>query len=134
MLAVTFTIHGKPHAKQRPRFVRATGRTYTPGETVKFEALVGDKARELFKVPIAGPVKLTVLATFKPPESWSKKKRAEHMGGYHTQKPDSDNLGKSICDGLNRIAFADDSQIAEIHCRKMWGENEGTLVMIEALT
>ena len=134
MLAVTFTIFGKPHAKQRHKFVRATGRTYTPTPTVDFEAHVGATARSLFKVPMIGPVRLTLLATFKPPVSWSKKKRASHLGTFHTQKPDLDNLEKSFCDGLNRIAFADDSQIAEIHCRKMWGEDEGTLVMIEALT
>ncbi len=34
---------------------------------------------------------------------------------------------------MNRIAWADDSQIAQITCRKVWGEPEQTTVFIKAL-
>lgn len=133
MSPVTFIIHGVPFGKQRPRFSRASGRAYTPGATVSFERHVGDTARDLFPEPIAGPVRLTVVATFVPAVSWSKKKRAEHLHRPHTNKPDLDNLAKAYLDGLNRIAFADDSQVAEIHCRKVWGLIAQTIVTVEAL-
>ena len=131
--AVTFTIHGTPFAKQRPRFSRASGRAFTPGETVSFERHVGDAARGLFAAPLFGPVRLTVFATFAPPPSWSKKKREAHLHRPHTQKPDLDNLAKAISDGLNRIAFADDSQIAEMTCRKVWGVTPQTVVIVEGI-
>lgn len=129
----TFTIHGKPFAKQRPRFSRRSGRAYTPSETVSFEQTVGQIAMQHFPQPMTGAVKLTIYATFQPPVSWSKKKTAEHMHRAHTQKPDFDNIAKAICDGLNRIAFADDGQVAECTVRKVWGNEPKTVVMVEAL-
>lgn len=133
MNAVTFIIPGKPFAKQRPRFSRKSGRSYTPGETVSFERTVGQIAMQHFPQPITGPVRLTIFATFAPAQSWSKRKTAEHLHRPHTQKPDLDNIQKAICDGLNRIAFADDGQVAEILCRKVWGLNAQTVVTVEAI-
>lgn len=132
-MAVSFTIPGKPFAKQRPRFSRASGRAYTPSETVSFERAVGQIAMGHFPKPITGPVKLTVLATFIPAASWSKKKRAEYLHRPHTQKPDLDNVAKGIKDGLNRIAWGDDSQVSEMICRKVWGVVEQTVIIVEAI-
>ncbi len=126
-------IHGKPFAKQRPRFVRATGRTYTPPETVKFEDVIRQQAAVACGEPLRGPVRLEVRAVFEPPPSWSRKKRAAALNGWHTQKPDLDNLVKAIQDGLNRVAFADDSQVAEKVCVKVWGETAVTQVTVTEL-
>ena len=51
----------------------------------------------------------------------------------HTQKPDADNLAKAIADGLNRIAWADDSQVYELAVRKVWGLTDMTYVTVEAM-
>lgn len=134
MAATTFEIPGKPFAKQRPRATRQ-GRIYTPKETVSFERTVGMIAAPLFPEPIKGPVKLTIWATFETPKSWSKKKTAAHLNRYHTQRPDLDNITKAIKDGLNRIAWADDSQVAAYgEFRKVWGPTARTVVTVEALT
>lgn len=132
MNRLAFHIPGRPFAKQRPRFSRATGRAFTPSETVSFERQVGILAAQQCKAPFEGPVSLTIIAVFAPAASWSKKKRAEHMGKPHTQRPDIDNLQKAICDGLNRIAFKDDAQVCEVVCRKTWGAYEGTSVIVES--
>ena len=129
---ITITIPGKPFGKQRPRATRM-GRMYTPAETVAFESIVRQIAVEHFPEPLVGPVKVTVIATFVPAESWSAKKRAAHLHRPHIQKPDCDNCAKAILDGLNRIAFADDAQVAEISARKVWGIIEQTVVHVEAL-
>lgn len=132
---VTFTIPGKPFAKQRAKATAFGGhaRMYTPGATVKFEATVRDIALQHFPQPLAGAVRLIVVATFVPPKSWSKRKVAEHLHRPHAQKPDLDNCLKAISDGLNRVAFADDSQVAAVECRKVWGVTEQTVVTVEAL-
>ena len=104
---VQFTIPGKPFAKQRPRATVAAGRArvYTPKETVSFEI----------------------------PRSWSKRKQAEAIGQHHTQKPDCDNIEKACADGLSRIAWADDCQVADARCVKRWGRYAETYVQVEAL-
>lgn len=129
---ITFTIPGKPFAKQRPRSTRQ-GHIYTPEETVSFERIVGQIALPLFPAPITGPVRLTVVSTFEPAPSWSKKKRAEHLHRPHCNKPDLDNCIKAIKDGLNRIAWVDDSQVCDIVARKVWGLQAQTVVHVEAI-
>jgi Holliday junction resolvase RusA-like endonuclease len=131
MRSVTLTIPGKPFAKQRARVTRFGA--YTPKETVSFERAVGQLAAVHFKQPMAGPVKLTVRAVFEPPASWPAKKRAAAMGRCHIIKPDLDNIEKAISDGLNRIAFADDSQVAVNSGIKIWGERAGTIITVEAV-
>ena len=126
----TFSIPGKPFAKQRPKFSRRIGRAFTPKETRNFEDMVRAMALQHFPEPLTGAVEIAVLAIFEPPPSWSKKKRAGHMHQLHTQRPDFDNLQKAVCDGLNRVAFADDSQIAKASCEKRWGERAQTIVSV----
>lgn len=36
-MKVNFVIQGKVQAKQRPRFNRYSGKTYTPNETIAYE-------------------------------------------------------------------------------------------------
>lgn len=129
---ITFTIPGKPFAKQRPRATR-TGRVYTPSETVSFERQVAQIAMPHFPQPLAGPVSVTIRATFAPPKSWSKRKTAEMIHRPHTQRPDLDNCAKAILDGLNRIAWMGDEQVAEITVSKVWGTTAQTVVHVEEL-
>lgn len=131
MRRVAFTIPGRPFAKQRPRSTRL-GRVYTPAETVSFERQVGQIARPHFNAPIDGPVRLTIHATFAVPASWSRRKAAQHLHRMHTQRPDLDNVAKAIKDALNRIAWADDAQVAEMTVSKVWGLQDGTSVIVEA--
>ncbi|WP_170162071.1 RusA family crossover junction endodeoxyribonuclease [Paracoccus siganidrum] len=133
---VEFTIPGRPFAKQRPKaaIVAGRARVYTPKETVSFEGKVAEIARPFFPEPIEGPVKLRIVAVFAVPASWSKKKSAAHEGGFHVQRPDGDNLLKSIKDGLNRIAWRDDCQVSDARCVKRWGRYDETFVQVEALS
>ena len=132
-MRVDFTIPGKPFAKRRPRFSRKLGRAFDPKENGAFENSVASIALPHFSAPLEGPVRLDIRVTFGVPPSWSKKKRAEKLHRPHTQKPDADNLAKTIADELNRIAWADDSQIFELSVRKVWGISDATYVTVEAV-
>lgn len=131
----TFTIPGKPFAKQRARAAVIGGRArmFTAKETVSFERQVGQIAALHFARPLEGAVQLTVRAVFQPAESWSRKKREAFLGSWHTQKPDLDNCLKALKDGLNRIAWADDAQVAVVVARKVWGLCAETIVTVEAM-
>lgn len=59
-----------------------------------------------------------IVFTMPMPESWSKKKKKEMDGTCHVQKPDIDNLLKSVLDAL----YGDDSHIHNLGgLRKSWG-------------
>jgi Holliday junction resolvase RusA-like endonuclease len=115
-----FTIPGKPCSKGRPRFARMGNfvRAYTPKSTASYENLVklsyiGACRQPAY--PAGVPLRLSVVAYFEIPKSWSKKRKAETV--WHTSKPDGDNIAKTM-DALNGIAWHDDSQVAVLHVEK----------------
>lgn len=83
--------------------------------------------------PNAVVLSLSWVAWLEMPKSWSKKKKAEHSGQLHMQKPDRDNIDKAILDAL----FDDDSGIAAGTIEKRWcpaGEPARLEVTIEYQT
>lgn len=60
------------------------------------------------------------------PQSWSKKKRAEMAGKPHQQRPDVDNLHKSLLDAL----YDDDCTVWDCRISKRWGES-GKIIINE---
>ena len=46
-------------------------------------------------------------------------------------KPDSDNIAKIICDGLNGVAYNDDKQIISLKIEKAWADDGIEMVEIE---
>ena len=49
-------------------------------------------------------------------ESWSKKKKADHLGMPHQQRPDVDNLAKALMDAV----LKEDCAVWEIKITKVW--------------
>lgn len=62
---------------------------------------------------------LELVFTVPMPKSWSQRKRAEHDGRPHTQRPDLDNYCKAVFDAL----YEDDSGIHTLTAKKVWGEH-----------
>ena len=133
-----FIVYGKPVPKGRPRFFVRKGfvSTYTPQETKKAENTVG-KSAKLAGVKCIGkgvPVAIKMKFVMPIPKSFSKKKREDAISGKLkcTTKPDIDNLAK-IIDGLNKIAWEDDSQIVSATFEKVYGEEPRTEFVIEEI-
>src|SRR5580658_6591536 len=99
---IEIRLDGDPVGKGRPRFVRATGRTYTPEKTASFEARLGYAAQAVMrnKQLLAGPLIVTVMAFRSVPASWPEKKRQKAVLQYlyPITKPDADNLLKCVLD------------------------------------
>lgn len=122
MASIQFTVPGRPQGKARPRF--ADGHAYTPQSTRHFERTVAMAAARVIRHASgwsqAGPKAVYITAYFPVARSLSKAEKARRIGSTYTHKPDSDNIAKAILDGINGVAFADDSQVVELHVRKRY--------------
>ena len=120
--------------KERPQVSYNTRNIYTPRKTTSFESEV----RFIYNIQsgyqFEGAVKVTCMFMIHKPKTVKRE--------YPTVVPDTDNLVKAVLDGLNpkrdgfgRItkgAWKDDSQVIEIHARKMYTDGEDkTIVRIE---
>ena len=81
-----------------------------------------------------GVVRLRVVFDMPIPKSWSKKRKNEAAGCYHTSKPDLDNLQKALLDAMNGIVFEDDSQVADIRAVKRYTITGGIWYKAEQIT
>lgn len=132
---VRIVIPGQPVSKLRPRMTR-NGHTYTPEKTVRYEKLV----RDMWKVYGSenfgeSPIRMEIDLYMKIPKSESKKKKEQMLNGLikHTKKPDIDNVAKSIIDGINGLAYKDDSQIIELTVEKRYSDEPMAVVILESV-
>lgn len=131
-----FSVDGIPRGKQRPRFVRKTGHTYTPPETTNYENYVKLSYRmENQNERLSGPIEAEIIGVFPVPKSISKSKSQAMLsdGIHYTKKIDCDNLAKSILDALNGIAYDDDAQICSLKVYKRYGKNPRVEVTLKEL-
>jgi Holliday junction resolvase RusA-like endonuclease len=136
-MTIEIRLDGDPVGKGRPRFVRATGRTYTPEKTASFEARLGYAAQAVMrnKPLLAGPLIVTVMAFRSVPASWSEKKRQKAFLQYLTPtgRPDCDNYLKLCMDSLNKIVWEDDAQVVAAHVYKKYSERPRLEINISPL-
>lgn len=123
---VEITVAGPPMGKERVRFVKATGRTFTPERTVNYEgriALAGQQAmagRPLFEGPLEVEFEAHVPIAASKPQKW--KASALLARVFPVKKPDMDNVIKAASDGLNMIVWVDDSQITTLKAIKRYSD------------
>lgn len=113
-MTLFFEVPGEPVGKARPRFTRK-GHAYTPKKTSDYEREVRNSFRIAYPdhEPFTGAVTMGVEAVFGVPKSWPKWKREAALRGEipHISKPDYTNVCKSIEDGIEGLAYINDSQI-----------------------
>lgn len=144
------TIPGEPQGKGRPRFTK-TGRAYTPERTRSYEALIEfcyklqsnrklEATKEVHRadgkvieIPQAYKVEIWAFAGIpKSAPKWKSELMLTHWL-KPTKKPDIDNIGKIILDGLNGIAWEDDSVVTELVVHKNYDEKPRVVVEINAI-
>lgn len=118
MWPLKIELQTRPIAKARPR-MGINKNVYTPEKTKNFENMLGWAAKAAMaqhKIGkrLSGPVRVNITAIF----------RHSNNLGPHTSRPDGDNVGKAVCDSLNSIVYDDDSQVAELFVRKLWGRED----------
>jgi len=122
--------------KGRPRMTRQ-GHAFTPAKTRNREAHIKLCAQQAMgdRPLIEGPVRLSILATFDVPASWSKRKRSDALSCLTrpTKVPDCDNIAK-LADALNGVVWADDKQVVELRVSKIYGSAPSTSFRVEEIT
>jgi Holliday junction resolvase RusA-like endonuclease len=144
MQTIKIFIPGQPQGKERARSRIITSRSgkqftshYTPSKTRAHEKRIAQLAAEAMqrRMIIDGPVELELKMAFEVPASWPQWKRDMALRGeiVPTVKPDSDNIEKSIKDGMNKIVWLDDCQVTETRKMKFYAERPGVLVYVTPL-
>lgn len=132
---IAFAVDGEPQGKGRPRFTKS-GHTYTPDKTKQYEKLVALSYRNIAEgYKFTSPVRVKITAFHKPPKGKSKKVVADMLNGHicPTKKPDADNVAKIILDGLNHVAWDDDTQVVEMMVIKGYSEHPYVAVIVEEI-
>ena len=148
-MEINYEIEGPPVGKARPRVTRTV--TYTPKKTSQYENLVRYTAINSFDGCFDNdePVDVKIVAYFPVPKSWSKKRKALCLANKElpTKKPDADNIGKIIMDGMNpkmrrdkllhkmvevmRGVYQDDKQVTTLLVKKRYAERPRVEVRIK---
>jgi len=131
---ITFTVPGVPVGKGRARHTTRGGfaRAYTPKKTKDYEDSVKAAFAASGHKKIEGPLEMRLTAFMPIPKSFSKKKREQALRGdiMPTTKPDASNIAKCIEDGLNGLAYHDDSSIVDLRIVKLYSDAPSVRVMI----
>lgn len=124
---------GRAIPQARVRYMR-NGHIYTPPRTKEYREAFSAVAREQYTAePLTEPLRVFILISMTPPESWSDRKKGKAFGKPIGKKPDVDNLAKAICDSLNGIVWHDDGQIAELFIVKSYQRANVVEVYIEEI-
>lgn len=111
-----FTVYGKVRGQSRPRFTTRGKftRAYKDKRDVAYEQEIAKAYREAGGTLHTGAVAVHITAFRALPQSRPKKVTHEP----DTHQPDIDNICKIVLDGLNGIAYLDDSQVVYMTARK----------------
>lgn len=133
---IEITLAGAPVGKGRPRFVKATGRAFTPEKTVRYEDRLMIEAQHVMngRPLLDGPLRVVVEAYMPIPSSRPKRWQGAARAGQirPTSKPDWDNFGK-ILDALNLVVWTDDAQIVDGRVLKFYSDRPRLKVSVEPL-
>lgn len=118
-------VEGKIIGKQRPRANFRTGIIYTPSNTKKYERLIKEQYKKADGVISQKDISIRIIANFKIPKSYTKKKIKEiEEGKLRPHKIDVDNIAKVVMDALNKVAYEDDRQIVNLEVSKRYTKEE----------
>lgn len=131
MNTLEFIIPMKPYPKGRPRITK-TGKAYTPKTTKQNENFIKQylfSSLKLREIPLTtAPLYLHIDFIYQYPKNVNPLRKSCN---FKKTRPDIDNLVKLVFDAFNGIIYEDDSQVCELSCRKVYGEENGIHIFIK---
>jgi len=119
---ISFVVPGEPQGKLRARW--SPHGTHTPQKTINYETYI----KEMFAVshpdfvPLEGALAMQLTAWLMIPKATSKRKEKLMIDRVirPTKKPDFDNIIKTVCDALEKLAYKNDNQIVTAIIHKFY--------------
>lgn len=131
---LVFEVPGKVRGKGRPRFTRRGNfvSTYTDDKTTAYEKLIQASYLKHTSYISQKSVRISMYICFAPNKSDTKKNRIIKLLNklWPNKKPDVDNVIKVVLDALNKIAYADDTQVNEVHVLRHFDEQERLVICL----
>lgn len=135
-MSIVFDVPLEPKGKGRPRFSRhgKFTKVYTDQATLDYETAIQEcasKAMGLQK-PLETPVSVCLYIRVSIPQSYSKKRTEACLSGAErpSKKPDIDNVAKCFLDAMNGVVYLDDTQVVDLHIKKLYSAVAGVDVAI----
>jgi Holliday junction resolvase RusA-like endonuclease len=135
-MSIVFDVPLEPKGKGRPRFSRhgKFTKVYTDQATLDYETaiqLCASKAMGSQK-PLETPVGVFLYIRLPVPQSYSKKRTEACLAGAErpAKKPDIDNIAKAFLDAMNGVVYLDDTQVVDLHIKKLYSAVAGVDVAI----
>lgn len=138
---IELIVDGEVRGKGRPRFVKATGRTYTDEPTMRAEARVQIAWIQAGRPRMEdGPLAIDLELVLRRPEAHWKRDGTLSAAGerlpWPTKKPDIDNAIKLVMDACNGCLYRDDVQVVCARVVRRWanpGEHEHTRIRVRPM-
>jgi Holliday junction resolvase RusA-like endonuclease len=137
-VTIVARIPGEPVAQGRPRAFRTPAgfiRMYDPPASKNWKAMAHGHLEQAMHAcgmarPMAGPVRCDIVAVFTCPRSqWLKTRPRPRRP--HVSRPDAENVAKIVLDAAEGVVFGNDSQVADLHVRKVIGaQGEAPYVLV----
>lgn len=129
-------IPGQPIGKGRARATVRGGkvRQYTPEKTVRWESHAALVMQQGGVRPTSEPVTVVIEARFERPKRLQTRKTVDLRNVPMIAKPDADNIGKAVCDALEKSGWVhNDAQAYIVTARKYYadaGQAPGVVVQV----
>lgn len=134
---IILNLHGTPIPQKRPRFRRTETYVHTyDAQTSEKETYKWQIHSQFRNSPLTQPLQIEIIFFMSIPKGTSFIRKKEMIANHlhHMKRPDIDNMAKFVLDCMNGLIFQDDSQIWDLHCKKVYAENPGTLIKITPST
>lgn len=118
-------------------------RVYDPATAEGWKSEIANAGRPFVpETPLEGPLFVGLEFYFPRPKNHYRTGKMKSVlrdsaPGYHTSKPDADNVIKAVMDALTTLRFwNDDSQVCDVRARKLYddGRGPGCIISIKELT
>lgn len=133
-LITTAFVHGEPKAQPRPKAFARNGRAgiYDPGTAEGWKGAIAQELKDQAGKAITDPLRVDLIFYFPRPKSHygigrNAVKLKDSAPGFHTKKPDIDNLEKAVFDALSEKSgiglWKDDTQVVHSETIKRYADD-----------